>query len=189
MAPTTPRTMSHGLFTALMLARPSAARPRITTIPVTKRAEVMMDVLTDFVRGMSSDMPENSTLDSAITIMPVVMALGPAPRGVVCVTWGLFRSTPQRPVHVGAAGAARVDLPRPHDAEILPVIHLAPVGEPPGGAADGEQHREHVIGDPRGAKDEPGVEIHVGVEVARDEVVVVERNVLQPQGDVEEGIS
>ena len=57
----------------------------------------------------------------------------------------------------------------------------------PGRAADGEEHGEHVVGDAGRAEDEPGVEIHVGVEVAGEEVVVLERDLLQAQGDVEAG--
>ena len=41
---------------------------------------------------------------------------------------------------------------------------------------------------PGGAEDEPGVEVHVGVEVARDEVVVLQRDLLQAQRDVEQRV-
>jgi hypothetical protein len=40
-------------------------------MPTTKRAEAMMDVLTECVKGIRKDIRENRTADAAMTGMPV----------------------------------------------------------------------------------------------------------------------
>jgi len=62
------------------------------------------------------------------------------------------------------------------------------VGQPARGAGDGEQHGEHVGGEPHRLVDQPGVEVDVGVQAAAHEVVVAQRYLFQLQGDVEQRV-
>src|SRR5690606_1620461 len=88
---------------------------------------------------------------------------------------------------VPGAGAA-VELPGPGDLLVL-LQQLDPVREPPGGPGDGEQHGEHLQREPHRLVDEAGVEVDVRVEPPGDEVVVGERDLLQLEGDVEQGVA
>ena len=90
--------------------------------------------------------------------------------------------------NVGAGFRPLVDLAGPGDAGLLVMAHFPPVGQPAGHAAYGEKYREHVGGEARGPQDEPGVEIHVGVELAAEEIIVLRGDFLQLQGDVEGGV-
>src|SRR5437867_1588457 len=91
--------------------------------------------------------------------------------------------------HVGPLGGAPIDLPRAGDLLVLVLQHLVPLGQPAGGARDREQHREHVHREPHGLVDQPGVEVDVGVELALDEVLVLEGDALQLEGDVEQRVA
>ena len=66
---------------------------------------------------------------------------------------------------VVADGGARVELAGPGDLLVL-LEQLHPVGQPPGGARDGEQHREHLHREAHRLVDEPRVEVDVRVELA-----------------------
>ena len=82
---------------------------------------------------------------------------------------------------------AGVELAGPGDLLVL-LEELHPVGQPPGGARDGEEHREHLDREAHRLVDEPRVEVDVRVELARDEVVVGERDLLEREGDVEQRV-
>jgi hypothetical protein len=56
----------------------------------------------------------------------------------------------------------------------------------PGQAAEGEQHGEHPGGEAHRLVDQPGVEVDVRVELALDEVVVGEGDLLELHRDVEQ---
>src|ERR1035441_7209430 len=60
-----------------------------------------------------------------------------------------------------------------------------PLRQPSCGAAHSEEHREHLDGNAQGLIDETAVEVHVGVEPARHEVLVFERDLLQLPSHVE----
>ena len=62
------------------------------------------------------------------------------------------------------------------------------MGDPSRGTPDGEQHREHVEGNPDGPQDDARVEVDVGVEPALREVVVGQRSLLHLPGDVEQRV-
>ena len=58
-------------------------------MPVTKRAEAMMEVLTEWVKGIRNDMRENRTADAAITGIPTAresFTFGPLPDQARCAT-------------------------------------------------------------------------------------------------------
>ena len=65
--------------------------------------------------------------------------------------------------------------------------HLLPLGQPAHCARDGEHHGEHFRREAHGLVDDAGVEVHVGIELALDEVLVLERDPLQFQRDVQLG--
>src|SRR4051812_16474386 len=77
-----------------------------------------------------------------------------------------------------ARALARVDLARARDLLLLVLHHLQPLGDPARGAGDGEHDREHVDRKPQGLVDQARVEVDVGVQLALDEVLVLERDLL-----------
>src|SRR5581483_2084356 len=99
----------------------------------------------------------------------------------------LLVTVPDR--YVGPFGGADVELAGPGDLLLRVAQQLEPVGDPAGGAGNGEQHREHVDGEAHRLVDQPGVEVDVGIELAGDEVVVGEGDLLELEGEVEEGVA
>src|SRR5450631_1665035 len=83
-------------------------------------------------------------------------------------------------------GPAHVQLTRAGNLQIWVLDHLAPLGDPARQPPEGEQDGEHLGGESHGPVDQPGVEVHVRVQLALDEVVVRERQLLQLEGDVEQ---
>ena len=91
-------------------------------------------------------------------------------------------------VDVVALRRTGVQLPRPADAHVRIGDHLLPVRHPADGAGDREHHREHRARNAERAVDDARVEIDVRVELARDEVLVLERDLLEPQRQLEQRI-
>mmetsp|Transcript_15658 Transcript_15658/g.33941 ORF Transcript_15658/g.33941 Transcript_15658/m.33941 type:complete len:485 (-) Transcript_15658:399-1853(-) len=83
------------------------------------------------------------------------------------------------PAGVVALGRPDEDLAGAGDAEALLLHHLGPLGDPAGDAGEGEHAGEHVGGDADGAQHDARVEVHVGVELALDEVLVRQGDALQ----------
>src|SRR3954468_10497726 len=83
---------------------------------------------------------------------------------------------------------AGVDLLGAGDLLLLSLAQLEPLGQPSRRTADGEQDREHLRRELEGLVDQAGVEVDVGVELALDEVLVLERDLLQLLGDLEERV-
>ncbi|MPM32091.1 hypothetical protein SDC9_78650 [bioreactor metagenome] len=81
---------------------------------------------------------------------------------------------------------ADVDLARTRDPGLGVGIVLTPLGDPAGQPADGEQHGEHLHREAHRLVDQAGVEVDVRVELARDEVVVGQRGLLELLGDGEQ---
>ena len=82
---------------------------------------------------------------------------------------------------------ADVKLARAVDAMRF-VLQLQPMRHPAGGARQREYRREHIHREAHGAQQDAGVEIHVRIQLALDEVFVLERNLFQPHGHVEQRI-
>src|SRR5215211_284928 len=78
-----------------------------------------------------------------------------------------------------ALALARVDLARTGDLGLRVLNHLEPLGDPARRARDGEHHREHVGEQPERLVDESRVEVDVRVQLALEEVVVVEGALLE----------
>src|SRR5665647_1410153 len=83
---------------------------------------------------------------------------------------------------------AGVDLLGPGDLLLLVLHELQPLREPARRTADGEEHGEHLGREREGLIDQAGVEVDVRVEIAGHEVVVLERDLLQLLGDLEERV-
>src|SRR5690348_10151359 len=62
-----------------------------------------------------------------------------------------------------------VDLPRPCDLLLVVVEHFLPLGEPPRGARNGEQHGEEVRREGHRSIDQARIEVDVRIELAGDE--------------------
>ena len=88
----------------------------------------------------------------------------------------------------GAFRLASVNLARTVDFALRVVVHFLPVGDPAGQAADGEHHGKHVRRDAHGAVEDARVEVYVRVELARDEVVVLEGGFFELDGDIQERV-
>jgi hypothetical protein len=80
-----------------------------------------------------------------------------------------------------------VNLARPVDARGF-FHHFFVIGNPAGHAADGEHHGEHLHRNPQRAHDDAAVEIHVRIQLALDEIGILERSFLEFLGDVEQRI-
>ena len=65
-------------------------------------------------------------------------------------------------------------------------MHLLPVSNPAGESADGEHHGKHVRRDAHGAVENARVEVYVRVELALDEVVVLEGGFFELDGDIQQ---
>src|ERR1700751_4140374 len=91
-------------------------------------------------------------------------------------------------VDVIAAPRAGVQLPWPANAHVGIGDHLLPVRHPADGARDREHHREHRAWNADGAVDDARIEIDVRVELAADEVLVLESDLLEAQRELEQRI-
>ena len=79
----------------------------------------------------------------------------------------------------------QIQLLRPRDLLLRILQHLLPLGEPAGHPRHRKQHREEADREAEGLVDDPGVEVHVRVEPAPDEVVLLERHPLEFERDVD----
>src|SRR5690242_7536730 len=81
------------------------------------------------------------------------------------------RGLPAAPGHLEVAALARalVELAGAGDLLLRVSAHLLPLGEPAAGAWNRKEHREHLDREAQGLVDQPGVEVHVGIQAARHE--------------------
>src|SRR5688572_13966704 len=84
-----------------------------------------------------------------------------------------------------ALGRPGVYLPGTGDLLLLVGDHLLPLREPSRGPAQREEHREVIGGVPHRLIDQAGVEVHVGVELPLDEVLVLESDPLELERDLQ----
>ena len=63
-----------------------------------------------------------------------------------------------------------------------------PMGEPSRDTRDRENRRKLIDWDPELVVDDTRIEIHVGIEFARDEILVLQRDLFQLFGDFQERI-
>src|SRR5580700_6050520 len=90
---------------------------------------------------------------------------------------------------VRAQVVAEVYLARARDFLLGVEQHLFPLGDPAAGAGDGEQYGEHRYRETHRLVDQAGIKIDVGIELAGDEVVVLEGDALAFESDVQQRIA
>ena len=83
---------------------------------------------------------------------------------------------------------AGVNLARTVDLGIRIVVHFLPVGNPAGESSDGEHHGKHVRRDAHGAVEDARIEVHVRVELAFDEVVVLQGGFFELERDIQQRV-
>src|SRR5207245_11231955 len=90
--------------------------------------------------------------------------------------------------NVMARVVAEIDLAGPRDLLLRVEEHLFPLGDPTGSARNSEQHGEHGHWEAHRLINEAGVEVHVGIELALDEVIILEGDAFALQSNFEQGI-
>src|SRR5215468_3737088 len=83
---------------------------------------------------------------------------------------------------IGTLAGAQVELARPGDLLLGVIPHLLPLRQPSARPRDGEEHREHFHGKAHGLIDQSRIEVDVWIELARDEVLVLQRDALELEG-------
>src|SRR5258708_10507934 len=81
-----------------------------------------------------------------------------------------------------------VQLPRPADLVLGIGNHLLPLCDPAHRARDREDAGEHRDGDAERALYDAGVEVDVGVQLARNEIIVLQRDALQLDRQLEQAV-
>src|SRR5690606_33556321 len=81
-------------------------------------------------------------------------------------------------VDVVAPVRADIQLPRTADLLVLLGDHFLPLADPADGAGNREDRGEHRGGEPHRLEDDAGVEIDVGIQLLRDEIVILQRDPL-----------
>src|SRR3954468_6232255 len=82
-----------------------------------------------------------------------------------------------------------VNLARSRDLLLRVSDHFLPLCQPADGTWDGKHHREHVRLESHGLVDDARIEVDVRIQLALDEVLIVERNLLQLHRNVDLRIS
>src|SRR5882762_5983062 len=78
-----------------------------------------------------------------------------------------------------AFGRTRIELSRPPDLLLRVADHLVPLRDPADGPGERKDAGEHAVGDAQRALHDAGVEIHIGIELALDEIVVLDGDFFQ----------
>src|SRR6266436_5222200 len=87
---------------------------------------------------------------------------------------------------VVALRRAGEELARPADLHVGVLDHLGPLRDPADGAGDREQYGEHRGREAHRLQDDPRIEIDIRVQLAADEVIVVERDLFQLHRQIEQ---
>src|SRR5262245_33166132 len=90
------------------------------------------------------------------------------------------------PRHERALAFPQVHLARPRDLLLVILQQLLPLREPARRARDREEDRKGRRGNSDRLVDQAGVEVHVRIQPALDEVFVLESDALELEGDVQE---
>ena len=73
---------------------------------------------------------------------------------------------------------------------LLRIINcLKPLGKPARGATESEQHREHIHREAHCLIYDTAVEINIRIQFSRDEILILQRDALQFQRDIQERIT
>src|SRR3954454_23162807 len=90
--------------------------------------------------------------------------------------------------HVGTLGVAGIALAGPANLLLRVLDHLAPLRNPANGSRQGEYGGEHRGRDAHGLEDDARIEVDVGEQLALGEVLVVESDPLELEGDRQFGV-
>src|SRR5688500_6837468 len=93
-----------------------------------------------------------------------------------------------RDLDVVATRGTRIELARPTDLHRRVCNHFLPVRDPTDGARDREHHCEHRMRDTDRAVDDARIEIDVRIQLALDEVFVLERNLFELERELEQRV-
>src|SRR5258705_10529835 len=78
-----------------------------------------------------------------------------------------------------ATRGAGIELARASDLLVRILDHLAPLADPADGAGDRKQHGEHRGRETHRLQRDPRIEVYIRVELAFDEIFVVQRDLFQ----------
>src|SRR5215472_1071404 len=101
---------------------------------------------------------------------------------------GAVSSLAPRDRHVVATRSAGIELARAPDLLVWVLDHLLPLRDPADGAGEREQHGEHGGRETHRLERDPRIEIDIGIELLRDEIIVVQSDALELQRDLEQWI-
>src|SRR6266481_2005942 len=87
-----------------------------------------------------------------------------------------------------ALGRSLVELARPADLVLGIGDHLLPLRDPAHSAREREDAGEHRHRDAQRALHDAGVEVDVGIELAAEEIIVLERDALELQRKLEQAV-
>ena len=90
--------------------------------------------------------------------------------------------------HVEAFARAGVKLARPADLLARILDHFLPLGDPAGGARNGEKHSEHGGREAHRLQRDARVEIDIRIELLLDEIFIAERDLLELHRDIEQRV-
>src|SRR5581483_4191225 len=113
------------------------------------------------------------------------------PLGLDCLAHGILTLRWLWPLlnwHVMTQLLADVHLARSCDGLFGVAHHLRPLRHPSRSPRNREQDREHRHRESHRLVDDSGIEVHVRIELVGDEVLVLERDSLEFDGDVDKGI-
>src|SRR5438105_14350546 len=98
-----------------------------------------------------------------------------------------MRSPPVEGLHI-ALRRALIELPRPADLVFGIGDHFLPLRDPADGAREREDAGEHRHRDAERALHDAGIEIHIRVQFPADKIVVLERDALELERQLEEAV-
>src|SRR5687767_15516594 len=114
-------------------------------------------------------------------------ALAPNRYELARSSFSMTRSPLVEGLHIPLGGSL-VQLPRPPDLVLRVGDHLLPLRDPADGAREREDAGEHRHRDAERALHDPRIEVDIRIQLARDEVFVFQRHLLQRDGELEQRV-
>src|SRR5690606_38882784 len=103
-------------------------------------------------------------------------------------SWAKFLSAAVRDLDVVSLRRAGVELARPTDLHRRIGNHFLPVRDPPDGPSERKHHGEHRLRNADRAVDDARVKIHVRIQLALDEILVLQCDLFELQRKLEQRI-
>src|SRR6266481_370186 len=136
------------------------------------------------MRGRIGDLRHTTSLQNNYTPRDGIVESIPESVGKVATVF----LNPLIDRNVMTRAVPEIDLPRARNFLLGVQEHLFPLRDPAGSARNREKNGKHGHRETHRLINEAGVEIHVGIELALDEVFVFESDALALQSDFEEGV-